>query len=108
MILSAIACWHAAFAADPTTMKWTIGGVQREALVYAPSKSSGAGRAPLLFDFHWHGGSMQEAASGMKSQILWPEAIVVYMQGLPTKIYVDPLGLMPGCSRSQVSSEIAT
>lgn len=48
---------------QPIRMKWTIEGTQREALVYAPSKDSRAARAPLIFDFRWHGGSMQEAAS---------------------------------------------
>ena len=39
---------------------------------------------------------MEEAAEGMHFQKLWPEAIVVYMQGLRTRIYVDRLGLEPG------------
>jgi polyhydroxybutyrate depolymerase len=77
-------------------MKWTIEGVEREALVFPPSKHSGAEKSPLLFAFHWHGGSMEEAAEGMRFQSLWPEAIVVYMQGLPTKIYVDPAGFERG------------
>lgn len=94
-VLSITVC-SSAFGAGPLTMQWTIEGVQRQALVYAPSKNAGVKKAPLLFDFHWHGGSMQEAASGMRFQDLWPEAIVVYMQGLPTRIYVDPLGLQLG------------
>lgn len=39
---------------------------------------------------------MQEAAAAMQFQQLWPEAIVVYMQGLLTRIYVDPLGFHSG------------
>jgi polyhydroxybutyrate depolymerase len=89
-------CCFPAFAAEPVAMKWTIDGTEREALVYAPAKTSGARKAPLVFVFHWHGGSMQAAAAGMKFQTLWPEAIAVYMQGLPTKIYVDPMGVDPG------------
>jgi polyhydroxybutyrate depolymerase len=77
-------------------MKWTIDGTQREALVFSPSKNAGAVKEPVVFAFHWHGGTMQEAAEGMRFQNLWPEAIVVYMQGLRTRIYVDPLGLQPG------------
>ena len=89
-------CSVSAFAAEPATMKWNIEETQREALVYAPSKDSGTRKAPLIFNFHWHGGSMQEAASAMRFQNLWPEAIVVYMQGLRTRIYVDPLGFQFG------------
>ena len=39
---------------------------------------------------------MQDAADGMQFQKLWPEAIVVYMQGLHTRIYVDPVGVQSG------------
>jgi polyhydroxybutyrate depolymerase len=95
-LLVNLAALVSASAAKAEVMRWTIDGVQREAIVFPPSKNTGSGKAPLLFAFHWHGGNMQEAAEGMRFQSLWPEAIVVYMQGLPTKIYVDPLGLENG------------
>jgi len=85
-----------AFPANAEVMKWKIDGIEREVLVFSPSRHTGTEKSPLLFAFHWHGGSMEEAAEGMRFQSLWPEAIVVYMQGLPTKIYVDPLGLDTG------------
>ena len=78
-------------------MKWTVEGVEREALVIAPtnnglSKTAGAGaKAPVVFAFHGHGGNMQQVADAGMQQ-LWPEAILVYPQGLPTKLYVDPEG----------------
>jgi polyhydroxybutyrate depolymerase len=77
-------------------IKLSIDGVEREALVFPPSRNPVGAKAPLVFAFHWHGGSAEEAASTMLFQSLWPEAIVVYMQGLPTRIYVDPLGLGTG------------
>src|ERR1700722_18873985 len=77
-------------------MKWTIDGVPREAIVVAPSGAHQSATEPLLFVFPWHGGTMQEAQEMMHFETLWPEAIVIYMQGLPTQIYVDPLGTERG------------
>ena len=91
-----VMCWVFAFALDAEVIKWTVEGMQREALVFPPSRGAGAGKAPVVFAFHWHGGTMEKAAAEMRFQNLWPEAIVVYMQGLHTRIYVDPLGLEAG------------
>jgi polyhydroxybutyrate depolymerase len=96
IILAGFAGVACAFTANAQVMRWRIDGVQRDALVFPPSKHAATDKSPLLFAFHWHGGSMEEAAEGMRFQSLWPEAIVVYMQGMPTKIYVDPVGLERG------------
>src|ERR1700722_9863324 len=96
VLLVGFACLICAVSANAEVMKWKIDGLERQAVVFPPTKSSASGKSPLLFAFHWHGGSMDEAAEGMRFQTLWPEAIVVYMQGLPTKIYVDPVGLERG------------
>jgi len=40
-------------------------------------------------------------AKGMRFQELWPEAIVVYPQGLPTVSKVDPRGRFPGWQRER-------
>jgi polyhydroxybutyrate depolymerase len=69
------------FSAEPTATKWTVDGVQREALVFPPTKPSK--KAPVVFAFHGHGGNMHFAARGMAFQNFWPEAIIVYPQGLP-------------------------
>lgn len=82
--------------ANEEVMQWTIEGSQRKAVVFSPSKKSDAEKKPVLFAFHWHGGTMLEAADGLRFQELWPEAIVVYMQGLPTKSRTDPRGVEPG------------
>ncbi len=81
---------------DPQKMEWKIDGTAREALVYAPSKE-GAGAPPLVFGFHGHGGSMQNAARSFQMHELWPEAVVVYPQGLPTVgRLTDPEGKKAG------------
>ncbi len=95
-MIVALAIFVAPFAARADVMKWTINGVQREAIVMLPAKGHQATKEPLLFVFPWHGGSMNDAAEAMHFETLWPEAIVVYMQGLPTKIYVDPQGAQRG------------
>ena len=84
-----------AASAQPIPMKWTVEGVERRALVFAPSAGAGA-KAPVVFAFHGHGGNAQTASRAMGFQSLWPQALVVYMQGLPTPSKVDPLGKLPG------------
>lgn len=75
---------------------WTVDGVTREALVHLPAQP-GPGGAPLVFAFHGHGGAMAQAARSFPIHTLWPEAIVVYPQGLPTASrLVDPEGKKAG------------
>jgi len=84
-------------AADPLVRRqWTIEGALREALVYAPPQAR-TNPAPVVFAFHGHGGSMNNAARTFGYHTRWPEAIVVYMQGLKTPgRLVDPEGRQPG------------
>jgi len=86
---------NSAFA-QGTTMMWMVDGVPRTALVFAPPPTATAIMHPLIFAFHGHGGNSQAAAMGMHFQTLWPEAIVVYPQGLKTPSIVDPSGNFPG------------
>jgi polyhydroxybutyrate depolymerase len=96
--MAALAIAASSTAKAQTTMTWTIDGVKREALVFAPKPVAAtiALSHPLVFGFHGHGGTMQGAAQSMHIQTLWPEAIVVYPQGLNTKAKVDPNGNKPG------------
>jgi polyhydroxybutyrate depolymerase len=80
---------------QPQRMEWTVDGLKREGLVVAPEKLSPGG-APLVFAFHGHGGSMQNAAKQMAIHTHWPEALVVYLQGVPTPTPRDPKGEKPG------------
>ena len=69
---------------------------EREALVSAPPGAKEKA-APLVFVFHGHGGSMQQAARSFAMHAAWPEAIVVYPQGLKTPGQLtDPKGERAG------------
>ena len=100
----ALSAAAAAAAPSPTVMKWTIGGVERRGLVFAPAPLPRPGmgtiaKRPLVLVFHGHGGTARQAALSMRLQARWPEAIVVYLQGLPTVSPVDPQGKRPGWQR---------
>jgi len=86
----------ALFVGQETTKRdWTVDGVKREALMHAPVKKQV--KPPLVLVFHGHGGTMGHAARRMNMHGLWPEALVVYPQGLNTKGKLsDPEGKKPG------------
>ncbi|RBP46316.1 polyhydroxybutyrate depolymerase [Roseimicrobium gellanilyticum] len=75
---------------------YTVEGVAREALIYAPA-SAKSSPTPVVFVFHGHGGNARQAARSFGIYHEWPEAISVYMQGLPTKGQLtDPEGKKNG------------
>ncbi len=80
-------------------MQWTIGPDKREALVFAPGVETNNEKHPVIFAFHGHGGNMQHTAE-WNFQTVWPEAIVVYPQGLdgPGVVH-DSAGNAPGWQR---------
>ena len=80
-------------AADLSTVEWKIDGTTRRALVHFPAKTNGAA---IIFGFHGHGGNMQFVARRWRLHELWPEAVVVYPQGLPTKTPRDLQGTRAG------------
>ncbi|MDO8545056.1 MAG: hypothetical protein Q7S40_31830 [Opitutaceae bacterium] len=83
-------------AADlPPQREWTVDGVVRSALVYVPTAVR-THVTPVVFAFHGHGGNMRQAARSFAIHTHWPEAIVVYMQGLNTPGGNDPDGKLPG------------
>ncbi len=96
LIFSTLLAASASALLAQTTMTWTVDGVQRQALVFAPAPATNAHPLPLVFAFHGHGGTMQTAAQGMHLQTFWPGAIVVYPQGLKTPSPIDPQGLAFG------------
>ncbi|HET7537041.1 MAG TPA: prolyl oligopeptidase family serine peptidase [Candidatus Didemnitutus sp.] len=96
IVVAVVATVHGAPADEPVRRTWTIDGVTREALVYLPPHVAQGG-APLVFVFHGHGGTMGHAARTMAIHQQWPEAIVIYPQGLPTPgAITDPQGREPG------------
>lgn len=74
---------------------WTVAGESREAWIVPPRKPTEGG-SPVVFAFHGHGGNVRNAARNFRMHEVWPEAIVVYPQGLPTKTRRDPEGARPG------------
>lgn len=80
----------------PATRTWDVDGTKREALVFAPTRKT-TDKVPLVFDFHGHGGTAKNAARSHHIHETWPEAVVVYMQGLntPGKL-TDPEGKKSG------------
>ncbi|RXK56280.1 esterase [Oleiharenicola lentus] len=83
LVLVALLAVVPAAAESLPRMTWTVAGTAREALVHLPTAMPPEG-APLVFVFHGHGGSMRQAARSMPLHEKWPEAVVVYPQGLPT------------------------
>lgn len=96
LVIAISAAFAPCAAAQGSEMTWTVDGVKRVALVFGPPPAALAIRHPLVFVFHGHGGTMITAAQGTHIHTLWPEAIVVYPQGLPTVSKVDPQGVRPG------------
>jgi polyhydroxybutyrate depolymerase len=88
---------HSASAADALVrQEFTVDGVAREALLYVPPNAK-TEPCPLVFGFHGHGGNMQNSARMYHIHTLWPEAIVIYPQGLNTPGQLtDPDGKKPG------------
>jgi polyhydroxybutyrate depolymerase len=81
---------------DTTQVReWQVGGATRQALVYLPHKRPEGG-SPLVFAFHGHGGNARSIAAKFRIHELWPEAVVVYPQGLPAPGIYDPEGKQNG------------
>lgn len=96
--LLAIGCGSGAAvrAEEPRPFQVTVDGVERQALVFTPTKKSDS-PLPLVLAFHGHGGGARQASNSFRLHEQWPEALVVYMQGLltPGKL-TDPEGKEAG------------
>lgn len=74
----------------------TVGPDARHAFVHSPP-SAKTTPAPVVFVFHGHGGTAPNAARSFAIHQHWPEAIVVYPQGLNTPgRLTDPEGKKTG------------
>ena len=81
-------------------MKWTVGDTAREAMVYVPATAK-TKDSPVIFVFHGHGGTMGNMLRSRSFEKLWPEAIIVYPQGLNTPGQLtDPNGRLPGWQKA--------
>src|SRR5580704_13593835 len=66
--------------------EWDVGGTKRTGIVCTPGASATQPAAgwPVVFVFHGHGGGVEQIRRQFQIDTLWPEAVVVYLQGLPT------------------------
>ena len=82
---------------DPDLRRWDVevNGHVRRALIAEPRTQRGRrgdASRPVVFVFHGHGGRAEGMTRGMAIHRHWPEAIVVYPQGLPTPGLFDKEG----------------
>lgn len=97
VVLSGFAVAAAQAAAALAPREWLVDGEKREALVWTPTDAESAAPAALVFAFHGHGGNMRHAARHFALHEAWPEAIIVYPQGLNTPgALTDPEGKRSG------------
>ncbi len=76
--------------------QWQVDATPRDALLHIPVKAK-TDPTPVIFAYHGHGGSSINAARSFRYHQLWPEALVVYPQGLNTPgRLTDPEGKKPG------------
>jgi polyhydroxybutyrate depolymerase len=72
-----------------------VEGTPRTAIVVVPSH--GTGPRPTVFVFHGHGGSGAGIQRQLHIEQAWPEAVVVYPDGLVGHVGItDPAGRLPG------------
>ncbi|HLF83932.1 MAG TPA: esterase [Blastocatellia bacterium] len=87
--------------AEPTRETFTVDGVERQAVVYPNARPAPGAGAPVVFMFHGHGGTAQNVARRLRIHELWPEAVVVYMQGIPGVVGIrDPEAARNGWQKS--------
>lgn len=91
-----------AFSAGQTQIEtFTIDGVERHAIVYPNAKPAPDRGASVVFVFHGHGGTAQNVARRLRIHELWPEAVVLYMQGIPGVVGIrDPEAARNGWQKS--------
>jgi polyhydroxybutyrate depolymerase len=85
--------------AELTHLTIRVEGRERTALAHFPETAEPSG-SPVVFVFHGHGSSAENAAKGFAIEERWPEAIAVYMQGLPTASKLDPEGNESGWQKA--------
>lgn len=76
-------------------LKIRVGSLSREGLISVPANATKT-ECPLVFVFHGHSGTAQKAAERFAIHEYWPEALCVYLQGVPTPVKGDPEGKHSG------------
>jgi polyhydroxybutyrate depolymerase len=98
VFVSGIATAPAIASPPPGFTLWqlSVDGLEREAWARVPAGAKER-PVPVVFVFHGHGGRMEGAARGFRLHEEWPEALVVYPQGVNTPgRLTDPDGTKPG------------
>ncbi len=75
--------------------QWNVDGTTRTGIVCTPEAGAHQPAAgwPVVFVFHGHGGTPQNIRRQFQIDTFWPDAIVVYLQGLPAVGQLtDPVG----------------
>ncbi len=91
----------AAMPGEGKLQTFEVEGAKRQALIHASVQPATDTGAPLVFVFHGHSGHAERAAGRFQLQEHWPEAVVVYMQGLPGQPGAnDPEGKKSGWQKS--------
>lgn len=85
---------------QPVNQKFLVDGTERTAIIFPNSAPAPKEGSPIVFVFHGHGGTAQNAMRRFRIHADWPEAVVFYMQGLPTATGRDPQGEKPGWQNS--------
>lgn len=95
--------WSCAFAnaqaASGKVHDFEVDAVKRQAIIVAPQSATST-PSPLVFAFHGHGGSGRQYLRSAAIHEAWPEAIVVYPDGLPTPGMTDPKGEKAGWEKN--------
>jgi polyhydroxybutyrate depolymerase len=65
-------------------MSWKVGSDTRQAIAYVPTGDWAGGRAPVVLAFHGHGDT-NLSFQHVNMHVEFPEAIVVYPQGMPAR-----------------------
>lgn len=98
-LLLSLSLLGAACRAQSSSLKeqqFTVDGIRRVALIAVPA-SAASGKVPVVFAFHGHGGSMRNTSRSWRLHTAYPEAVVAYMQGMPTPGQIsDPEGKRNG------------
>jgi len=81
---------------EAINQSFNVDGVERTTIIYPNTKPAPKAGSPLVLGFHGHGGRAEFVARRWSLHTLWPEAVVIYLQGLPTATPRDPEGGRPG------------
>lgn len=76
------------FGGTKSLESWNVNGETRTALVYMPEFSA-SNKSPLIYIWHGHGGTAENFYQRVPIYKTWPEAIVVFPQGLKSKAPYD-------------------